>query len=117
MLITYLTVQKTPFPFIDIAGLLDQTNFIIAILPGSALEDAFVQSNDPIKLRAWEERIEPNLDMMRPGNTPYVEHMLNLILNNSEVAAYGGEAILGYDSYTYLVSVYVYYVLTYIIVF
>ena len=94
MLITYLSVRKVAIPFNDITGLLDQTNYIIGVPPGSSYQDEFAQSMDPIKMRAWKERIEPNLEIMEPsGSTPWIEHMLNLVLTNPEFAVYSSTVL------------------------
>ena len=88
MLITYLSTRKFVLPFNDIPELLDQTDFIIAIAAGTSYEDAFAKSNDPVKIRAWEERIKPNLDIMFPGKLPWIDHLMNLMMADPKIAVY-----------------------------
>ena len=61
-LISYLSTQKTSLPFHSLDGLLDSTSYKIAIISGSAQEDYFKLSADPVKQKAWTERIEPYLN-------------------------------------------------------
>ena len=61
-LISYLSIHKTHLPFNNLETLLSSTNNKIAVLPGSSTADAFRYSSDPLKQRAWTERIEPYLD-------------------------------------------------------
>ena len=61
-LISYLSTQKTHLPFHSLDGLLDSTSYKIAIMSGSADEDYFKLSADPVKQKAWTERVEPFLN-------------------------------------------------------
>ena len=59
MLLSFLTVEKQNLPFKNVKTLLDNTNYKIVPLPGSALEDVFKLSTEPIYEKAWKERVEP----------------------------------------------------------
>ena len=59
MLISYLSSKVVELPFNSIPELIENTNFRIAVLPGSYHEDAFKYANDPYWKIAWKERIQP----------------------------------------------------------
>ena len=46
-------------PFENIESLLEETNYQIAINPGSSIQNFFQYSNDPIVQEAWLKRIKP----------------------------------------------------------
>ena len=62
MLISYLSARVFTLPFDGVSTLLDNTEYKIAIKPGTYLEDAFKKSRDPVWQRAWLERIQPYLE-------------------------------------------------------
>jgi hypothetical protein len=51
MVISYLATRVIVLPFTSISELLDKSNFLIALQPGSSYEDAFKLSTDPI----WQD--------------------------------------------------------------
>ena len=59
MLVTYLATRFTVLPFDGIATLVKNSNFKIAVAPGTSQNDAFKLSTDPLWMEAWQERIEP----------------------------------------------------------
>ena len=71
-LISYLSTQKTNLPFHSLDGLLDSTSYKIAIISGSAQEDYFKLSADPVKQKAWTERIKPFLNYFSHYSGKYV---------------------------------------------
>ena len=71
-LISYLSTQKTSLPFHSLDGLLDSTSYKIVIISGSAQEDYFKLSVDPVKQKAWTERIEPYLNYFGQYSGMYV---------------------------------------------
>ena len=73
ILISYLSIQKTNLPFNNLETLLSLTSNKIALLPGSAEEDEFRYSTDPLMQRAWTERIEPYLDEFHTISGNYIE--------------------------------------------
>ena len=59
MLISYLSTKVVELPFNSLPELIENTNFKIALLPGSSSEDAFKYATDPYWKIAWKERIQP----------------------------------------------------------
>ena len=59
MLVTYLATRFTVLPFDGIATLVKNSNFKIAVSPGTSQNDAFKLSTDPLWMEAWQQRIEP----------------------------------------------------------
>ena len=59
MLVTYLATRFTVLPFDGIATLVKNSNFKIAVSPGTSQNDAFKLSTDPLWKEAWQQRIEP----------------------------------------------------------
>ena len=62
MLISYLATRIISLPFKDIPDLVSNTEFRIILRPGTAFEDAFKTSLDPIWQAAWTNRIQPHLE-------------------------------------------------------
>ena len=62
MLISYLSARTIKMPFTDLATLLRNSDYQVGILPGSSSVGTFQFSNEPDFLRAWVERIEPNME-------------------------------------------------------
>ena len=60
-LISSLTISQISLPFTNLEQLVTMSNYKIAIYPGSAYEDLFKLSFDPIRKKAWEEKIQPYL--------------------------------------------------------
>ena len=58
-------VQKTNLPFDGIETLMLNSDYKIAIYPGTIDEDAFQHSNNPVMKKAWKERIEPYVDFYK----------------------------------------------------
>ena len=65
MLISNLSIVVIPLPFDSIEKLLTESDFKIALNPGSSYEDAFKTSTDPIWKAVWTERIQPYLEDYR----------------------------------------------------
>jgi hypothetical protein len=62
MLVSYLSARVITLPFGNIAQLVSETDFKIALIPGSSFMDAFKFSTDPVWQGAFNSRIEPYLD-------------------------------------------------------
>ena len=62
MLLSFLTIELVDYPFLDIRSLVEDTNYKIAIHPGSVHEELFRDSPNEFARMAWKERIEPYLD-------------------------------------------------------
>ena len=85
MLISYLSTRFISLPFTNIRGLVENSDFKIALIKGTAFEDAFKLSTDPIWQKAYSERIEPYLDQYAPF---YEQRMNELPLIDEYVAVY-----------------------------
>ncbi len=83
MLISYLATRVIVLPFTGIKSLVDNTDFRIAVIPGSSFMDAFKFAKDPNWQKAWKDRIEPYLDEYRG----HVE-MIKLPANDPSLALY-----------------------------
>lgn len=66
MLISYLATRVITLPFNGIETLLSQSDFNIALNPGTSYEDAFKISIDPVWQAAWIGRIQPYLEEYIP---------------------------------------------------
>ena len=85
MLISYLSTRFISLPFTNIRGLVENSDFKIALIKGTAFEDAFKLSADPIWQKAYSERIEPYLDQYAPF---YEQRMNELPLIDESLAVY-----------------------------
>ncbi len=59
MLISYLSVRVTNLPFHNFPELLSKTDYKVIIPAGTAVEDFFRNSNDPVFKEVWTSRIKP----------------------------------------------------------
>ena len=66
MLISYLATRVITLPFNGIETLLSQSDFNIALNPGTSYEDSFKISTDPVWQAAWIGRIQPYLEEYIP---------------------------------------------------
>ena len=97
-LISYLTSRQTVLPFRNIPELVWSTHTKIAIVLGTADEDAFKISTDPYWMKAWKERIEPNIDEYKGKN---IEDFINLIKEDANYALYDNYyQTATYDAFT-----------------
>ena len=58
---SFLAVKKLQLPFTDIKSLYYETNYQIALFPGSAMEDSFKYSSDHLYHEVYSNRIQPYL--------------------------------------------------------
>ncbi len=65
MLISYLATRVIVLPFDGIKGLVENSDYRIAVIPGSSFMDAFKHSSVPEVQEAWKTRIEPYLEDYR----------------------------------------------------
>ena len=61
-LVSTLLAKKVVLPFDDIESLMLTSDYKIVVPPYAAQMDAFKYSRIPSWQKAWNERIEPNLD-------------------------------------------------------
>ena len=61
-IISTLLTRVMIIPFNDIQSLLEKTNYLISVFPGSSQVDRFKLSSDTHYQRAYAERIEPYLN-------------------------------------------------------
>ena len=93
MLISYLSKRVTVMPFNNIPELLENTNFRIALFPGSYSENAFEYATDHHLKRAWKERIQPFLHEYKDHNG----NMTQYPLADSSIALYNTDFNLRYS--------------------
>jgi hypothetical protein len=85
MLISYLATRVIVLPFKSIPELLEKSDYLIALSPGSSYEDAFKLSTDPIWQDAWNNRIKDYLDNYR-GKRGTEQKMI--IIDDPSIALY-----------------------------
>ena len=62
MLISNLSTRVITLPFNGLETLLTQSDFKIAVKPGTSFVDAFKHSTNPVWQSAWTNRIQPYLN-------------------------------------------------------
>jgi hypothetical protein len=87
MLISYLSIKVTALPFHSLKEMLEQSSYRLALMPGSAYEDAFKFSNDPLWQQVYEERIKP-----------YLEEYMKYGVDTTQLAMKGDDTAL-YNNY------------------
>ena len=84
MLISFLAIQTINLPFKNIKSLYESTNFQVALMPGSAMEDAFKYSNDVLYKNVYADRIQPYI----PQYLSYINKIVDIPLNYPNIALY-----------------------------
>jgi hypothetical protein len=97
MLISQLAIKVTVLPFNSIAQLL-QSEYRLYVSPGSANEDDFKYSTNPVTQEAWTRKIKPYLEEYKVANT--VDKRVELLRNDHTVALFGT-----FHSYRYYFSI------------
>ncbi len=90
MLISYLATRVTKLPFINLKGLLDNTDFKIHTYPDSNLEDLFKFSDDPLRKLAYETRIKDYLEEYRGHRT------IDYLMANEKATVYSSYKVMRY---------------------
>jgi hypothetical protein len=85
MLISYLATRVIVLPFNSIPELMDKSDYLIALTPGSSYEDAFKLSTDPIWQDAWNNRIKDYL-VNYQGKRGTEQKMI--VIDNPSIALY-----------------------------
>ena len=62
MLVSYLAARIIVLPFTGIETLMADSEYLIAVWPGTYSQDVFESSIDPVWQKAWTERMEPYMD-------------------------------------------------------
>ena len=83
-LVSYLAFETFNLPFTNIETLLVNTDYQIAIYPGSNMEDIFKYSPDPVYQEAWEKRIQPYLI----DYVPYTDNWIDVLNHKPKIALY-----------------------------
>lgn len=83
-LVSFLAFETFLLPFTSIETLLANTDYQIAIYPGSNMEDIFKNSQDPVYQEAWIERIQPFLE----DYLPYTDDWISVLNHKPEIALY-----------------------------
>ena len=75
-LISHLASKKTNFPFNNLKELSQNSKFKLIIAKGSSNLNLFKDSDDPVRIKIWNEKLEPILDKL-PLQDELGEHILN----------------------------------------
>ena len=95
MLVPYLASRKTIMPFTTITDMYLNTDFRLALIPETSLEDDFKHSTDPIWTKMYEERLEPHLKEY--SNYPdHLSDMIHFIREDFSTALYESIAPIRY---------------------
>ena len=86
MLISYLSTRFIALPFKNIKDLVENSDFKIALIKGTSMEDSFKLSTDPIWQKAYSERIKPYFDLFAPFNEGQ-DRLDELALNDESIGA------------------------------
>jgi hypothetical protein len=84
MLISFLATRVITLPFTSIKELLDKSDFLIAVNPGTSYEDAFKLSTDPLWQDAWQNRIRDYLD----DYNHLIDGLIQIPRDNPSIALY-----------------------------
>ena len=87
MLISYLATRITVLPFYSIETLIKNTDYKIAMLPGSSYEDSFRYTTNPVWKQAFKQRIEPYLDQYSAAG----ENIMDFVTNHTDYALWNDE--------------------------
>ena len=87
MLVSYLSTRKTKLPFNTLTEMYQNTQFRLALIPSTSLEDDFKYSADPIWQKIYKDRLKPHLQEY----SEYPDHlsdMVHFIKNDFDTALY-----------------------------
>ena len=87
MLISYLSTRFIALPFTNIRGLVENSDFRIALIKGTSFDDSFKMSTDPIWQKAYSERIQPFFEEFAPFYES-MDKLAELALKDESVAIY-----------------------------
>ena len=87
MLISYLATRVTVLPFFSIETLLKDTDYKVALLPGTSYEDLFRYATDSVWQDTFKERIEPYLGQYQAVG----ENIMEFATNYSDFALWSDE--------------------------
>ena len=59
---SFLVIDNQKLPFSNLQDLIKDTNFRIAVYPGSLGQMIFEESADPLIKMAWQKRVSPHLN-------------------------------------------------------
>ena len=93
MVTSYLSARVTSLPFYDLNGLVETSDFKIALMPGSYYVDIFRLSNDSLWQKAYQTRIEPNLESYK-GHS---DNMIYFPLTEKKTALYDNFYSIRFD--------------------
>ena len=60
-MIVILATQTLTLPFDSLEGLVDNSNYHILVVTGTAYEDTFKTAKEPVWQKAWTDRVQPYL--------------------------------------------------------
>ncbi len=95
MLVSYLAVQVTVYPFTSIETMVQKTNYKLAMQPGGTYEDTFRYSTNPIWQEAFRTRLEPYIPMYKE----FQGNLLDFALNGQQYAVWGDAFTYRFQSY------------------
>ena len=75
MLVSYLAATIIVLPFDSIQTLMSQSDFKVAVQPGTYQQSVFEDSLDPIWQAAWKERAEPYMDLYKSYYSESYKHI------------------------------------------
>jgi hypothetical protein len=84
MLISYLSIRVTHIPFNSLREMYENSNYRLALIPGSSHEDIFKLSNDPLWQKVYIERIKPFLEEYKT----YGPYIAQIVLEEANTAIY-----------------------------
>ena len=81
---SYLSARVSTLPFKDLSGIVSSSDFKIGLVKGTSMIDSFKFAKDPIWIRAWNEKIVPNMDRCKDNN----EEMIKDLAKDKKMALY-----------------------------
>ena len=90
MLVSYMSARKIVMPFKNLEEMLLNTDFRLATLPKTTLQDNFKYSKDPIWQGIWKDRLEPHLQEYE-DYPYYLKDMIHFIRDDFTTALYDTE--------------------------
>ena len=87
MLVSYLAATIIVLPFDSIQTLMSQSDFKVAVQPGTYQQSVFEDSLDPIWQAAWKERAEPYMDQLHKSY--YSMYYIQIQLQSNSIDSRG----------------------------
>ena len=93
-LTAHLAFKKTNFPFNNLKEFSENSKFKFVVSKGTVFVDFFRYSDDPVRRKIWQDKLEPFIDQM-----PMLEEIKDLIIDDPYTVTYADSTLRMTEEY------------------